>query len=38
MHPEKGHFKVNAQRLKAYFRGNFNASKQSITLSTLGAG
>ena len=38
MHPGNGHFKVNAQRLKPYFGGNFHVSKQSITLSTLGAG
>ena len=34
MHPEKGRFKVNAQRLKPYFEGNFHAKKLSITLST----
>ena len=38
MHPEKGRFKVNAQRLKPYFGGNFRAKKQSIILSTPGAG
>ena len=34
MHLEKGSFKVNAQRLKPYFRGEFHASKQSINLNT----
>ena len=34
MHLEKGSFKVNAQRLKPYFGGNFPASKQAINLST----
>ena len=34
MHPEKGSFKVNAQRLKPYFGGEFHASKQAINLST----
>ena len=34
MHPEKGTFKVNAQRLNPYFGGGFHASKQSIHLST----
>ena len=34
MHPEKGTFKVNTQRLKSYFGGEFHASKQSIHLST----
>ena len=34
MHPEKESFKVNAQRLKPYFRGEFHASKQAINLST----
>ena len=34
MHPEKGSFKVNAQRLKPYFRGEFHASKQAINLNT----
>ena len=38
MHPEKGCFKVNAQRLKPYFGGNFRAKKQSIILSTPGVG
>ena len=36
MHLEKGRFKVNAQRLKPYFRGDFHASKQAINLSTSG--
>ena len=27
MHPEKGTFKVNTQRLKPYFGGEFHASK-----------
>ena len=27
MHPEKGSFKVNEQRLKPYFGGDFHASK-----------
>ena len=36
MHLEKGSFKVNAQRLKPYFGGDFHASKQAINLSTLG--
>ena len=30
MHPVKGTFKVNTQRLKPYFGGEFNASKQAI--------
>ena len=34
MHSEKGNFKVNAQRLKPYFGGEFHASKQAINLST----
>ena len=34
MHPEKGTFKVNTQRLKPYFRGEFHANKQTIKLST----
>ena len=34
MHPEKGSFKVNAQRLKQYFGGEFHASKQATNLST----
>ena len=35
MHPEKGSFKVNTQRLKPYFGGDFHASKKAINLSTL---
>ena len=35
MHPEKGTFKVNTQRLKLYFGGKFHASKDAIHLSTL---
>ena len=27
MHPEKGQFKVNAQRLKPYFEGEFHARR-----------
>ena len=38
MHPEKGQFKVNAQRLKPYFGGEFHARRQDTILSTLGAG
>ena len=34
MHLEKGSFKVNAQRLKQYFRGEFHASKRAINMST----
>ena len=34
IHPEKGTFKVNTQRLKPYFGGEFHASKQAIHLST----
>ena len=34
MHPEKGTFKVNTQRLKPYFGGEFHASKRAIHLST----
>ena len=34
MHPKKGTFKVNTQRLKPYFGGEFHASKQAIYLST----
>ena len=29
MHPQRGSFKVNAQRLKPYFGGDFHASKQA---------
>ena len=34
MHLQKGTFKVNTQRLKPYFGGEFHASKQAIHLST----
>ena len=34
MHLEKGTFKVNTQRLKRYFGGEFHASKHAIHLST----
>ena len=37
MHPEKGQFKVNAQRLKPYFGGEFHAGRQDTILSTPGA-
>ena len=33
-HLEKGTFKVNTQRLKLYFRGEFHANKQTIPLNT----
>ena len=33
-HPEKGTFKVNTQRLKLYFGGEFHADKQTIPLNT----
>ena len=36
MHPEKGQFKINAQRLKSYFGGEFHAGRQDTILSTLG--
>ena len=32
MHPEKGMFKVNGQRLKPYFSDEFNAHRASIIL------
>ena len=38
MHPEKGQFKVNAQRLKPYFGEEFHAGRQDTILSTPGAG
>ena len=38
MHLEKGLFKVNAQRLKPYFGGEFHAGRQDTILSTPGAG
>ena len=34
MHPKKGQFKVNAQRLKPYFRGEFHNRKQDTVLGT----
>ena len=34
MHQEKVTFKVNTQRLKPYYEGEFHASKQAIRLST----
>ena len=34
MHPEKGQFKVNAQRLKLYFGGEFHTGRQDSILST----
>ena len=37
MHPKKGQFKVNAQRLKSYFGGEFHIRKQGTILSTPGA-
>ena len=33
-HPEKGMFKVNTQRLKPYFGGEFYENKQTIPLNT----
>ena len=33
-HPEKGQFKVNAQRLKPYFGGAFPNEKQDTALGT----
>ena len=36
MHPEKGQFKVNAQRLKPYLRGEFDVGRQATILSTPG--
>ena len=38
MHPEKGTFKVNTQRLKPYFGGDFHTNKQHIQLSISGVG
>ena len=38
MHLEKGHFKVNAKRLKLYFGGEFHAGRQDTILSIPGAG
>ena len=37
MHPEKGQFKVNAQRLKQYIEGEFHTRKQDTILNTPGA-
>ena len=34
LHPEKGQFKVNAQRFKSYFRGAFPIEKQNTALGT----
>ena len=34
-HPEKRTLKVNTQRLKPYFGGEFHANKQNIPLNTL---
>ena len=34
MHLEKGSFKVNVQRLKPYFGGDFHESKLAINMST----
>ena len=34
MHPKKGQFKVNAQRLKPYFGGEFHTGRQDTILST----
>ena len=33
LHPEKGAFKVNTQRLKSYFEGEIHVNKQAIPLS-----
>ena len=38
MHQEKGQFKVNAQRLKPHFGGEFHAGRQDTILSTPEAG
>ena len=38
MHPKKGQFKVNTQRLKPYFRGEFHIGRQDTILSMPGAG
>ena len=35
VHPEKGTFKVNTQRLKPYFGGEIHVNKQTIQLSIL---
>ena len=34
LHPEKGQFKVNAQRLKPYFGGAFHIEKHATDLGT----
>ena len=38
IHPKKGQFKVNAQRLKPCFGGEIHAGRQDTILSTPGAG
>ena len=38
MHPEKGQIKVNAQRLKLYFEGEFHTRRQDTILNTSRAG
>ena len=38
MHPKKGQFKVNAQRLKPYFGGEFHAGRQDTILNPPGTG
>ena len=38
MHPKKGRFKVNAERLKSYFGGEFHARRQDTILRTSGVG
>ena len=38
MYPEKGQFKVNAQRLKSYFGREFHVGLQDTILNTPGAG
>ena len=38
MHPEKGQFNVNAQRLKPYFGGEFHNGRQDTVLGTLERG
>ena len=37
-HLKKGQFKVNAQRLKPYFGGEFHVGRQDTILSIPGAG
>ena len=34
MHPEKGTFKVNGQRLKQYYGGDINIEKAALLLDT----